>query len=427
MTTSADLHTLVQTRAIEARHASPRSGTDGEISSRRGPSTDSVHAGTARPNAYHALTVPVVQTATYTFEDTADLCAFQEARMWGGARGRTEYGRYGNPTVAACEAKLAALDHGEDALLFASGMAAVTSVLLAMLPTGAHLVIGHDCYRRTRQFCLTFLKRLGIAASVVPMGDQAALEAAIQPNTRLIVSESPTNPYLRVVDLVRLVEVAQRHGVKTLIDATFATPINQCPLDFGVDLVVHSATKYLGGHNDLLAGVVVGRAGLIDSLRQSLGVLGGVADPHNAALLLRGLKTLALRVRRQNENGQRIADFLESQPRVRRAWYPGLPSHPDHAVARAQMLGFGGVVSLELDGSLEDTSRFVDALEIPIIAASLGGCETLVEQPALMSYYELSPEERLEVGIKDNLVRLSLGIEDADDLIADLAQALDRA
>ena len=391
-----------------------------------GPSTTSVHAGSEHPKAYNSLTDPVVETATYTFENTADLRAFQEARMWGGAKGRVEYGRYGNPTVAACEARLAALDHGDDAILFASGMAAVTSVLLAMLPAGAHIVIGDDCYRRTRQFCLTFLKRLGIATSVVPMGDFAALEAAIQPNTRLIVSESPTNPYLRVVDLPRLVEIARRHGVKTLIDSTFATPINQRPLDFGIDLVVHSATKYLSGHNDLLAGVVVGHAGLLDSLRQSLGVLGGVTDAHTAFMLTRGIKTLALRVERQNENGQAVAEFLERHPRVARAWYPGLESHPDHLVAHAQMLAFGGVVSFEVDGSLDDTSRFIDALHIPIIAASLGGVETLVEQPALMSYYELSTEERLAVGIKDNLVRLSLGVEDAADLIADLDQALEQ-
>ena len=391
-----------------------------------GPSTASVHAGSQHPHADHSLTEPIIQTATYTFENTADLSAFQEARMWGGAAGRVEYGRYGNPTVAACEARLAALDHGEAAILFASGMAAVTSVLLSMLPTGAHIVIGDDCYRRTRQFCLTFLKRLGITTTVVPMGDFAALEAAIQPNTRLIVSESPTNPYLRVVDLVRLAEIARRHGVKTVIDSTFATPVNQRPLDFGIDLVVRSATKYLSGHNDLLAGVVVGHAGLLDSLRQSLGVLGGVTDPHTASLLTRGVKTLGLRVQRHNENGQAVAEFLERHPRVSRVWFPGLASHPDHAVARAQMLGFGGVVSFEVDGSLEDTSRFIDALTIPIIAASLGGVETLVEQPALMSYYELSTEERLAVGIKDNLVRLSLGIEDASDLIADLAQALDR-
>ena len=398
----------------------------GDAAQLPGPSTTAVHAGTRRPNAFHSLTTPVVQTATYTFENTADLRAYQEARMWGAAEGRVDYGRYGNPTVADCEARLAALEHGESAILFASGMAAVTSVLLAMLPSGAHIVIGDDCYRRTRQFCLTFLKRLGITTTVVAMGDLAALEAAIQPNTRLIVSESPTNPYLRTVDLVRLSEIARRHGVKTLIDATFATPVNQRPLDFGIDLVVHSATKYLSGHNDLLAGVVVGQAGLIDSLRQSLGVLGGIIDPHTASLLTRGLKTLGLRVQRQNANGQAVAEFLERQPRVARVWYPGLASHPEHAVARSQMLGFGGVVSFEIDGSLEDTSRFIDALSIPIIAPSLGGVETLVEQPSLMSYYELSTEERLAIGIKDNLVRLSLGIEDSADLIADLAQALEK-
>ena len=421
-------NTLEVDAATQARAAvlGAPAGQGAQVRPEPGPSTAAVHAGSAHPKPYHSLTTPVVQTATYTFENTADLCEFQEARMWGGANGRVEYGRYGNPTVAACEARLAALDHGEAAILFASGMAAVTSVLLAMLPSGAHIVIGDDCYRRTRQFCQTFLKRLGITTTVVPMGDLAALEAAILPNTRIIVTESPTNPYLRVTDLARLVEIARRHGVKTLIDSTFATPINQCPLDFGIDLVTHSATKYLSGHNDLLSGVVVGKAGIIESLRQALGVLGGVPDPQNAALLERGIKTLGLRVQRQNETGQAVAEFLESHPRVSRVWYPGLASHPDHAIARAQMLGFGGVVSFEIDGSLQDTSRFIDALTIPLIAASLGGVETLVEQPALLSYYELSTEERLAVGIKDNLVRLSLGIEDAADLIADLSQALDQ-
>jgi cystathionine gamma-synthase len=259
----------------------------------------------------------------------------------------------------------------------------------------------------------------------VPMGDFDALDNALQPNTRIIISESPTNPYLRVMDLIRLGEIGRRHGIKTLIDSTFATPINQCPIDFGIDLVVHSATKYLSGHNDLLAGVAVGDANLIAGLRQSLGILGAVSDPHNAALLLRGLKTLALRVAHHNENGQRVAGYLETHPAVRRVWYPGLASHPDHVIARMQMFGFGGVVSFEIDGSIEDTRHFIDALQIPIIAPSLGGTETLVEQPALMSYYELSTEERWAVGIKDNLVRLSLGVEDADDLIADLQQALE--
>jgi len=388
-----------------------------------GPSTLAVHGGRSR-NPYQAVPEPVVQAATYSFENTTDLTSFMEARLWGNADGRTEYGRYGNPTVSAVEKKLATLDAAEEALLFASGMAAITSVLLAMLPTGANLVITDDCYRRTREFCNTFLNRLGITCTVVPMGDYDALEAAIQPDTRLLLSESPTNPYLRTLDLVRFSEIAKKHKVKSIIDATFATPLNIQPITYGVDLVVHSATKYLGGHNDLLAGVVTGEAGLIVSLRNALGVLGGVADPSNAALLLRGLKTLALRVEKQNGNGQSIAEFLEGHPSIEQVWYPGLPSHPDHQIAKRQMSGFGGVVSFTVRGDLEATSRFIDALQIPLIAASFGGVESLVEQPALMSFYELSTEERLGVGISDNLVRLSLGIEDADDLVADLDQAL---
>jgi cystathionine gamma-synthase len=385
-----------------------------------------VHAGDVRPFAYHALATPIVQTATYTFADTADLCAFMDERMWGGARDRAEYGRYGNPTLAAAEAKIAALDGAEEALLFSSGMAAVTTVLLSFLSSGTHLIITDDAYRRTRQFCLNFLRRFGVDSTVVPMGDYVALEAVIRPNTRLIVSESPTNPYLRVLDLERVAEIGRRHNIRTLVDSTFASPINQRPIEFGIDLVLHSATKYLGGHNDLLAGVITGSASFIALLRQQLWMLGAVADPHNGYLLVRGLKTLALRVARQNENGLRIAEFLEAHPRVDRVWYPGLPSHPDYATARAQMTGFGGVVTFEIKGDLAAASRLVDAVRIPIIAASLGGVESLIEQPALMSYYELSTEERLAVGIKDNLVRLSLGIEDAGDLIADLEQALER-
>jgi len=389
--------------------------------SRRGPSTQAVHGG-KKPNPYHSLIEPVLQTAT--FEDTADLCGFMEARMWGQAGDRTEYGRYGNPTVAAAESRLAALEGAGDAVLFSSGMAAITTVLLAMLPTGTHLVITDDCYRRTRQFCATFLKRLGITCSVVPMGDYGALERAIRPETRLLVSESPTNPYLRVLDLEALAGIARRQRVKTLVDATFATPFNVRPLEWGIDLVVHSATKYLAGHNDLLAGVVAGEAGLIASLRDALGVMGAISDPHNASLLVRGLKTLGLRIERQNQSGQAVADFLEAHPAVERVWYPGLKSHPDHAVAAAQMKGFGGVVSFTVRGDLEAASRVVDALQIPQLATSLGGPESLVSQPALMAHYDLSSEERRALGIRDNLIRLALGIEDTGDLISDLGQAL---
>jgi len=387
-------------------------------------STDVVHAGEKRPFPHHALALPIFDTATYTFENTTDLREFMEGRMWGLVEGRSEYGRYGNPTVFAVEARIAALAAGQEAVLMSSGMSAVTSTLLSLLYAGDHLVITDDSYRRTRQFCLTFLKRWGITSTMVPAGDLERLEAAIQPNTKVIVSESPTNPYLRVLDMEQLVDIAGRHKVKTLIDSTFSTPINQRPLEYGVDLVVDSATKYLGGHNDLLAGVVVGSESLMAMIRQNQWVLGAVCDPHTAYLIQRGLKTLALRVRQQNQSALKLAEFLEDHDRVSRVWYPGLRSHPDHDVASRQMRGYGGVVSFELDGDLDATSRFIDAVRLPLIASSLGGVETLIEQPALMSYFELSTEERLEVGIKDNLVRLSVGIESTEDLMADLGQAL---
>jgi cystathionine gamma-synthase len=282
-----------------------------------------------------------------------------------------------------------------------------------------------DCYRRTRQFCLTFLKRLGIETTIVPTGDYEALEAAIQPKwTRFILSESPTNPYLRCVDLERIAEIAKRHRVQTIIDSTFGTPVNQLPLQYGIDYVTHSATKYLGGHHDLLAGVVAARKDRIAALRDARGVLGGIVDPQSAYLLERGLKTLGLRVAQQNATAMRIAQFLEAHPKIERVWYPGLPSHPDHEIAKKQMSGFGGVVSFTVRGTLEQTSQFIDAMQIPYIAPSLGGVDSLIEQPALMSYFEKTPEERLEVGITGNLVRFAIGVEDAEDLIADLDQAL---
>ena len=242
-----------------------------------------------------------------------------------------------------------------------------------------------------------------------------------------MVSESPTNPYNYIVDLECFADIGRRHRVKTIIDATFATPFNQRPLEFGVDLVLHSATKYLGGHNDLLAGAVLGSADLIDAIRGLQAITGAIADPFTAYLLIRGLKTFALRIARQNASAQALAEFLQSHPRIRAVYYAGLPTHPQHNVARRQMRGFGGVVSFEVAGDLEATSRVVDACRIPQIAPSLGGVESLIEQPALMSFYELTTEERLLVGIKDNLIRYSVGIEDSEDLIGDLAAALECA
>lgn len=385
-----------------------------------GISTLAVHAGEPRPKFGNALATPIVQTATYTFSGTQELRDHFERRIK-----REEYGRYGNPTQHIAEQKLAALEGAADCLLFASGMAAVTTTLYAVLSHNSHVVVTDDSYRRTRQFLTQVLHRYGVEVSVVPAGDYEAMADAIRPTTRVLISESPTNPYNYIVDLERFADIGRRHRVKTLIDATFATPFNQRPLEFGIDLVMHSATKYLGGHNDLLAGAVLGSAELVDGIRGLQAVTGAVVDPFVAYLLVRGLKTFALRIARQNANAQALAEFLAAHPRVSAVHYAGLPTHPQHQVARRQMRGFGGVVSFEIAGDLEAASRVVDACHIPQIAPSLGGVESLIEQPALMSFYELTTEERLQVGIKDNLIRYSVGIEDAEDLIVDLAAALE--
>lgn len=385
--------------------------------------TLAVHAGERRPNPDSAIVPPIACTATYTFRDTAELRDHFEGRVT-----REEYGRYGNPSVAAVERKLAALEGGGDCALFSSGMAAISTTLFALLRSGQHVVLTADGYRRTRQFVTGFLRKFGVEATLVEPGDHAALAAAIVPGkTRVLLAESPTNPYLRVADLEALAAIKAQHrgaGLKVVIDATFATPVNQQPLGQGADLVLHAGTKYLGGHNDLLAGAVCGDEGLVGAVRELRGVLGGVLDAHSAYLLHRGLKTLALRVERQNASALRIATFLEGHPEVERVYYPGLASHPDHEVARRHMRGFGGVVSFLVRGNLDRTARFVDACRLPQIGPSLGGVESLIEQPALMSFYELSTDERLAVGIRENLVRLAVGVEDADDLVSDLDEAL---
>lgn len=388
-------------------------------------STRSVHAGEQRNKPYHSLIDPIVPTSTYFFDSYEDICQFTLDKNNTKPTDRLEYGRYGNPTIRAVEQRLAALEGGEEALLFASGMAAVTTALLTFLKAGDHIIFTDDIYRKTREFGQNFLTRFGVESTVVAVGNEDELESAIQKNTRLILSESPTNPYLRVVDIEKLVEIARKYGLLTIIDATFATPINLRPLEYGIDLVLHSGTKYLGGHHDLLSGVVIGRKELVDSVREHVNLMGAVADPYNAYLLLRGLKTLALRVRHQNQAAMQLAEYLLAQPMVEQVFYPGLDNHLDHAIAKRQMSGFGGVVSFTLRADLERTARFLDHLRIPYITPSLGGAESLVSQPALLSYYSISAEDRAAWGIKDNLVRYALGIEDVQDLIADLQQAFD--
>jgi cystathionine gamma-synthase len=386
----------------------------------RTPETRAVHGGEPRERASDALAEPIVQTATYTFASTQALVDYME-----GKAEREEYGRYGNPTVRTLEEKIAALEGTDDAAAFSSGMAAVTTAILALTKSGSHVVLFSDCYRRTRQFVTSFLDRFGVTSTLVPPADVDAMQAALTPQTRLVISEAPTNPYNNVVDLRRVAEICRERRIRTMIDATFATPINLRPAEHGIDLVVHSATKYLGGHNDVLAGVIAGPSGLVSLVRDLRHVLGGVLDPHAAYLVHRGVKTLAVRVKQQNASALALALALEAHPRVRRVWYPGLPSHPHHAVARELMTGFGGVVTFAVKGDLASVGRFVDACRIPRIAPSLGGVESLIEQPALMSYFELSTEQREAVGITDDLVRYAVGIEDTDELVADVLRALD--
>ncbi|MGO8999685.1 MAG: trans-sulfuration enzyme family protein [Polyangiaceae bacterium] len=388
-------------------------------------STASVHAGDDKVKPYDSVPSPIVQTSTYTFGSTAEIVAFTRGEPRAGALWeREEYGRYGNPTVRAVEKRLAALDGAEDGLLFASGMAALSTAILALVRAGQHIVYVRDGYRMTRELVEGTLARFGVASDLVPAGDIQAIERAIRPETRLLVTESPTNPYLSCIDLEKLAALGKASRAKTLVDATFATPVNCRPIAYGIDLVVHSATKYLAGHNDVLAGVVCGKGGLVSIVRDLRGVLGSVCDPHAAFLVERGVKTLALRVQKQNATGLAVARFLEGHARVARVFYPGLPSHPDHAIASKQMSGFGGVVSFVVKGGLDAASGVVDRLTLPRIAPSFGGVDALVEQPAVMSFYAMTAEERAAAGIDDGLVRLAVGIEDEGDVIADLERAL---
>ena len=392
-----------------------------ESHTRPGLSTLAVHAGEARQKIGDSITDPIVCASTFTFESSQAVIDYIEQKQ-----PREEYGRYGNPGEKVVERKLAALEGGEDAILYSSGMAAIVGLLMSKLNAGDEVIFFDECYHRSREFCTKHLSRFGVVTRQVRACDYRAMEAAINANTKLLISESPTNPHLSVVDLEQFVAIGKDHEVDTLIDATLATPSNLRPISYGVDYVLHSATKYLGGHNDLLAGVIIGARDKLEQVRNLRGIMGAINSPHNIYLLERGLKTFELRMRRHNENGLRMAQFLESHPRVERVYYPGLPSHPYFEVAQRTMHGFGGLVTfLVKDADWRQTANIVDAVQIARIAPSLGGAETLIEQPLVMSYYECTPEERKKFGIPDNMIRLACGLEDSDDLIADLRQALD--
>ncbi len=386
---------------------------------KQGFSTRAVHAGEIRYNEFGAITTPIVQTSTFIFKNVEEINKLSD-----GSLERFEYSRYGHPTQHAAERKLADLENTEDAVLFSSGMSAITTALFALLRSGDHIIITDDAYKRTLDFCQKSLGRFDIACTVVKMGDYDAIEKAIQANTKVFFSESPTNPYLNIMDLGRLTNIFKGKDIIVISDSTFATPFNQRPLEWGVDIVIHSATKYMGGHNDLLSGVLLSKKELTMPIREYLKITGGVIDPHSSYLLIRGLKTFELRMERHNENGQIVSEYLEKHPKVNRVYYPGLKSHPHHEIAKAQMKGFGGVVTFEVKDDIPYVLDFLSSLKILNIGPSLGGVESLITHPATITYYGMSREERLKLGIKDGLIRLAVGVENAEDIIEDINQAL---
>jgi cystathionine gamma-synthase len=375
--------------------------------------TIAVHCGENR--WLGSITTPIDLASTFVFKNVAEMIAFSNGQV-----DHYEYGRYGNPTREAAEIKLAALEGAERCILFDCGMSAVCATLLSTCSQGQHIIITDDAYKQTLIFVTQVMSRFGVNSTVVPMGDYEAMEKAITPATAMIISESPTNPYLNIADMDEMVRISKAHNVLSVIDSTFATPYNSRPLDQGIDIVIQSTTKYLAGHNDVLGGAVLGSKKVTEPMYQWRRTTGGIIDPMSCYLLIRGLKTFGVRMERLNRTAQQVADFLERRPEVRRVYYPGLPGHRDYQIAKRQMKGFGAVVTFEIDGNLEQTLKFLDGLKLCMLGPSLGGPETLVTHPALNSYYSISREERYRLGITDELVRLSVGLEDPRDIINDL-------
>ncbi len=378
----------------------------------RAVETKAIHAGEPRPRIAGAVAMPIFQTSTYDYAGETDYHEIRYARL------------SNSPNHLALHAKLAALESGEAALVTASGMAAISSALLTVLRSGDHL-LAQDClYGGTHSLVTKDLPGLGISHTLIDRKDRAAWEAALRPNTKAIYVETITNPLLQVADLEGVVTFAREHGLVSIIDNTFASPVNFRPPEIGFDLSVHSATKYLNGHNDLVAGAIVGSRDMIQRIKNLLDHLGGSLDPHACFLLHRGLKTLAVRVRHQSASAGRIAEWLAGQPAIAAVHYPGLAGHPDHEIAARLFDGYGGMLSFELEGDLARTERFLARLEIPIVAPSLGGVDSLIIRPAAAAHIGLSPEERAAAGITDTLIRFSVGLEATEDLIEDLERAL---
>ena len=390
----------------------------GESSDPRDFATRAIHAGSGW-NESSAIIPPIFQSSTFKLENAA-----HGAELTSSTAPAAFYTRWGNPTVKQFEEIMAELEGAEACLAFSSGMGAIATTLISLLSSGDHLLVGKSIYSGVQEFAGSILPRFGIETVFEDGSDVDRLAAAIRPATKVILVESPTNPTLEICDLTSLGRLGRERGVLTMVDNTFATPLNQNPIALGVDIVVHAATKAIGGHSDVTCGVLCSSREIVENCWKHLKLFGPCLSPFEAWLLIRGLKTLSIRVERQNRSAGAIASFLESDGRIQKVYYPGLESHASHPLARQQMRGFGGIVSFEVEGGSRQAARLAESLELIQLAVSLGGAETLIQHPASMTHGTLSDEEIRRAGIPPGLLRLSVGLEGLDDLLADLEQGL---
>jgi cystathionine gamma-lyase len=383
-----------------------------------GDSTRSVHEAELLDEQAGSLSPPIYETSTFRFKEADEV-----PRAISGERGYV-YSRWDNPTVVGLERKVAAFEHGQDGAAFSSGMAAITTSVFTFLKKGVHVLGIRDLYGGTFSMLRDVLPGIGIATDLADTTNFGEMERLVRKDTGIVYVESPTNPTLKLVDISRVAKMAHANGAVLLVDNTFASPINQNPLDLGADVVLHSATKYLNGHADLIAGVVVADHAKAHKIKLMRRDFGGTLDAMPAWLILRGMKTMAIRVRQQNSNAMALAEFLSSHRKVSAVHYPGLKTHPQHALARRQMKGFGGMLSFEVKGTTRDAMKFTESLKIAALAASLGGVETLVSQPYNMTHTQMTASDRKKSGIPETLVRVSVGIEDEEDLVSDFGRAL---
>jgi cystathionine beta-lyase/cystathionine gamma-synthase len=385
-----------------------------------GTSTLAIH-GDLKDKQFRSVVFPIYQTSTFAVEKTDDYQKFIDE-----VDDFYIYSRYGNPTVKEVEKRLALIENADDSILFSSGMAAITTTILSHVQSGDEIISLSSIYGVTYRFFRDYLPKFGVKVKFFQIEKVDEIEKLISPKTKLIYFETPVNPTTRIVDIEKIVKFAKREDLTTIIDNTFATPINQNPLDFGVDIVIHSATKYISGHSDLILGCVMSSRERIERIRKFKNVFGGNPDPHQAFLLGRSLKTLELRVKRQNENALKLAEFLSSHRKIRKVLYPGLKNHPEHELAKKQMSGFGGMLSFEIDGDLGRTKKFCDSLKVVLNATSLGSVETLVSIPVLTSHVGMKKDELERAGISESMVRVSVGIENIEDIVWDFEQALNQ-